>query len=243
MLDCFYWVTTIVGYTTQDAAGKKYNALGACFANTGIDGKFKLADIQANNWDYESDQLRVINPANSSILKGLVWLTKEEAVDGEVGDKAGWYDDTEFTYEGETEFDIGSGFKTSLGSKNVSFTYSGQVYDQAFTIDCKNKKYVIIPNALPRVATLSEISATGWDYESDQLRILNPANSSVAQGLVWLTKDEAIDGEVGDKAGWYDDTEFTYEGGKTIDPGAGFQTSLGSKNVMISFPAALTPAE
>ena len=74
----------------------------------------------------------------------MVWLTKEEAVDGEVGDKAGWYDDTEFTYEDEAEFDIGSGFKTSLGSKNVSFIYSGQVYDQAFTIDCKNKKYVII---------------------------------------------------------------------------------------------------
>ena len=238
MLDCFYWVTTIVGYATQDVSGKKYNALGACFVGTGANGVFKLNDMIPTGWDYENDQLRILNPANSASLQRFVWLTKEEATEGGVGSQAGWYDDTEFSFEGNKEFDLGSGFITTLFSANVGFTYAGEVFDDSFTLDCAGKKYNIIPNALPRTIQLNEILPTGWDYENDQLRLLNPANSASLQRFVWLTKEEATEGGVGSQAGWYDDTEFSFEGAKEIAPGDGLITTLFSPSVLFTFPKA-----
>lgn len=224
-------------------AAKKYNALGACFSGVGADGEFALSDMIPTGWNYENDTLRLLNPANSAISRGYVWLTKEEATEGGVGTAAGWYDYENFTDESATAFDLGSGFLTSLGSASVSFTYSGEVYDQAFTLDCANKKYNIVPNALPRTLKLSELIATGWNYENDTLRKLNPANSAISQGFVWLTKDEATEGGVGTEAGWYDYENFTYEGAQEFSAGEGFMTSLGSTAVKISFPAAMTSAE
>ncbi len=229
----------IVGYTTQDVSGEgsKYNIAGFCFANIGLDGQAKLSDFSATGWNYENDEIRILNPANSRSTKSLVWLTQEEAIGGGVGDKAGWYDASEFTYEGNTVFDIGSAFLTSLVSTGVKFQYAGQVYDQAFTIPCANKKYVLVPNALPRQISLSEVSATGWNYENDEIRKLNKSNSRSLKTFVWLTKDEAEGGGVGDKAGWYDASEFTYEGAQTLDPGDGLMTSLVSTDVSINMPA------
>jgi len=202
----------------------------------------KLGDIQASGWNYENDELRVLNPATSANSKVLVWLTAEEAIGGGVGDKAGWYDATEFTFESGLDFDLGTGFLTSLYSSGVSFTYSGAVYDQAFTVPCTGKKYVAIPNAVPRQITLAEITATGWNYENDELRKLKKQDSSNEKVYVWLTAEEAIGGGVGDKAGWYDATEFTYEGATTVAPGEGFLTSLYSSSVQLNFPSA-TAAE
>ena len=198
-----------------------------------------LNDIIPTGWDYENDQLRILNPANSASLQRFVWLTEDEAKDGGVGDKAGWYDDTEFTYEGGTELDLGSGFITTLFSKSVSFTSAGEVYNSPITIDCSGKKYNIIPNALPRKIKLNEIIPTGWNYENDQLRLLDPATSGSVQRFVWLTADEAKDGGVGDKAGWYDDTEFTYEGEKEIDPGTGLITTIFSSSVKFNLPSVM----
>ena len=229
----------IVGYTTQDVSGanSKYNIAGFCFANVGLDGQAKLSDFSANGWNYENDQIRVLNPSTCANSKVLVYLTADEASGGGVGTVAGWYDADEFTYEGNTTFDLGSAFLTSLGSSSVSFTYSGQVYDQAFSIPCTGKKYVLIPNALPRQISLSEITATGWNYENDQIRKLNRATCANDKVYVWLTKDEAEGGGVGTLAGWYDADEFTYEGAVTIEPGDGVMTSLGSSSVTINMPA------
>ncbi len=198
--------------------------------------------MTVTGWNYENDTLRIVNAATGGSSKKVVWLTAEEASGGGVGDKAGWYDAEEFTFEGNRTFDMGSAFLTSLGSTGVKFQYAGQVYDQAFTIPCTGKIYVLIPNALPRQITFSEITATGWNYENDQMRKLNVATGGSIQKFVWLTKDEAEGGGVGDKAGWYDAENFTYEGAQTLDPGEGLMTSLGSINVSINMPA-VTPAE
>lgn len=191
-------------------------------------------------WNYEDDTLRIVNTSTGGSTKKVVWLTKEIATEGGVGDTAGWYDAEEFTFEGNTTFDIGSAFMTSLVSTDVQFQYAGQVYNQAFTIPCDNKKYVLVPNALPRVISFSEIVASNWDYENDQMRKLNKATGGSVQKFVWLTKDEAEGGGVGDKAGWYDAEEFTYEGAQILNPGDGLMTSLVSKTVQISMPAAVT---
>ena len=235
---------TDVGYATQDVSGEGsvYNIAGFCFANVGLDGQAKLSDFSATGWNYENDEIRILNAANCKSTKSLVWLTKDEAEGGGVGDKAGWYDASEFTYEGNLTFDLGSAFLTSLSSTGVKFQYAGQVYDQAFTIPCANKVYVLIPNALPRQISLSEVTATGWNYENDEIRKLNKSNCRSLKTFVWLTKDEAEGGGVGNKAGWYDASEFTYEGAQTLNPGDGLMTSLSSTGISINMPA-VTGAE
>lgn len=196
----------------------------------------------ATGWNYENDEIRILNPATCANTKALVFLTAAEATEGGVGTKAGWYDSSEFTYEGDASFDLGSAFLTSLVSTGVKFQYAGQVYDQAFTIPCANKRYVLIPNALPRQIAFSEVSATGWNYENDEIRKLNKVNCANEKVFVWLTKAEAEDGGVGNKAGWYDASEFTYEGAQTLEPGEGLMTSLVSTGVSINMPA-VTPGE
>ena len=243
-LVCVSQAPTLVGYATQDVSGEGsvYNIAGFCFANTGLDGKAKLSDFMASGWDYESDEIRILNPANCANAKVLVWLTKEIATEGGVGDKAGWYDASEFTYEGDSSFDMGTAFLTSLTSTGIKLQYAGQVYDQAFTIPCDEKVYVLVPNALPRDITLAEVSATGWDYESDEIRKLNKTNCANEKVFVWLTKEIATEGGVGDKAGFYDASEFTYEGAHLLHPGEGLMTSLSSAAVKINMPA-VTAAE
>lgn len=119
----------------------------------------------------------------------------------------------------------------------MTLTYSGQVYDQAFSISCANKVYVLIPNALPRQLSLSEITAIGWNYENDQIRKLNKTTCANDSVYVWLTAEEATEGGVGTLAGWYDAYEFTYMGAVTLNPGDGLMTSLTSTGVTINMPA------
>ena len=99
-----------------------YNVAGFTFANTGLDGQAKLSDFSATGWNYENDELRIINAADCSSSKRLVWLTKDEAEGGGVGDKAGWYDASEFTYEGAQTLEPGEGLMTSLSSLNVNIS-------------------------------------------------------------------------------------------------------------------------
>jgi len=171
-----------------------------------------------------------------------MWLTKAEATEFEVGDKAGWYDADSVAYMGAEEFDMGSGFMTSLDSEGVQFQYSGQVYTNAFSISCAGKVYVVVPNALPRAITMSEVTATGWNWENDGLRILDHATCKSSKTLMWLTKAEAEEFEVGDKAGWYDADSVEYMGALSVASGDGFMTSLVSPSIVINMPS-LTVAE
>lgn len=193
--------------------------------------------MSAAGWNWENDGLRVVNPANCKSDMTLIWLTKDEATEFEVGDVAGWYDADSVEYKGDVEFDMGSGFMTSLVSDGVSFQYSGQVYTDSFSISCKDKVYVVIPNALPRTIKMSEVSASGWNWENDGLRILDSATCKSERTLMWLTKEEAVDFEVGDKAGWYDADTVEYAGNIEVAPGDGFMTSLASKSVIINMPS------
>ena len=68
----------------------------------------------------------------------------------------------------------------------------------------------MIPNATPRDITLGEITATGWNYENNELRLLNPANSVSKMKFLWLTAAEAAELEVGDKLEFICDY-YTYD--------------------------------
>ena len=115
----------IVGYSTQDLSAKEgkssvYNIAGFCFANVGANaGEAKFSDLSATGWDWEGDELRILNPLNCSNDQTLIYLTEEEAKEFEVGTKAGWYDSTSVEYAGDLSVAPGAGFMTSLSSTAV----------------------------------------------------------------------------------------------------------------------------
>lgn len=209
----------------------------------GLNGSAKFSNLVANGWNYENDELRVLNAANCYSAAKYMYLTKEEAVEifEDADALAGWYDADEASYVGDQTFDLGSGFLTSIASSAVTFTYAGQVFDQAFSISCAGMKYAIIPNALPRSVKMSEISATGWNYENDELRVLNPTNCQSAKKLMYLTKEEAVEifEDADALAGWYDADEANYEGDFEVSSGDGFMTSLASPSIIINMPKAI----
>ena len=227
---------TDVGYANNDMSAKKYNAAGACFVSTdSADGSFKLGDIVAEGFNWENDEIRVINPETSATSVRLIYLDKETADAYEM--EQGWYEGSELEPYNNVSFTLGTGFLTSFGSSAVKFTSAGQVYEYPITIDCSSKKYTMVPNPLPRGVKLSEVSATGFNWEDDELRIMNPATSGTNVRLIYLDKETADSFEM--EAGWYEGNELEPYGNYEIKPGDGMMLSSGSKSVKINFPSAL----
>ena len=223
-----------------ELAGKKYNATGACFITPGAsdDGTFTLANVTPTAYNWEDDQLFVMNPDDSSADAQLIYMDKDTATS--MGVDAGWYD-IDANPKGMEEWSFGTGFMTSFGSGTPDFNYSGEVFDQAYSVDCRGKKYSIVPNGLPRAILLKEVSATGYNWEDDQLFIMNPEDSSADVQLIYMDEDTAS--AMGVESGWYDidaNPFGTYE----VAPGAGFMTSFGGGNVILNFPkASSSPVE
>ena len=227
-----------MGYAKTELAGKKYNATGACFITPGAsdDGTFTLANVTPTAYDYESDSLFVMNPDDSSADAMLIYMDKDTS--SAMGVEEGWYD-IDATPYGNVEWVFGTGFMTSFGSGTPDFNYAGEVFDQAYSVDCKGKKYNIVPNGLPRTITLAEVTASGYDYESDSLFIMNPEDSSADAQLIYM--DESTAGAMGVDVGWYDIDANPF-GSYEVAPGAGFMTSFGGGQVVLNFPkASATP--
>ena len=230
----------IVGYAKTELAGKKYNATGACFITPGAsdDGTFTLANVTPTAYDYESDNLFVMNPDDSSADAMLIYLDAATAAAFEM--TAGWYDGSSLDPYTNVEWNIGTGFMTSFDSGTPDFNYAGEVFNQAYSVDCKGLKYNIIPNGLPRAITLSEVTATGYDYESDNLYIMNPDDSSADAMLIYLDAATAAAFEM--TAGWYDGSSLDPYADYEVAPGAGFMTSFDGGNVVLNFPKVTTSA-
>ena len=223
-------------------AKKKYVATGASFITTGGTDSFRIGDLSATGWDWENDELRILDAATANPSSSMFYLSKAEAVDmlGE-GAEAGWYDFDGNCYN-DTTVNLGQGFMTRLLS-DVTFQSAGQVYQDAFACSymgaTKNAKYNMIPNPLPKTFKLGSISATGWDWENDELRVLDPQTANPTASMFYLTKAEAMD-MLSDKdaaAGWYDFDGNCYND-TDVEVGAGFMTRLLS-DVTLVFPAAL----
>jgi len=230
-----------VGYTKTELAGKKYNATGACFITPGAsdDGTFTLANVTPTAYDWESDWLYIMNPDNAGADAMLIYLDEATAAANQM--EAGWYDaDTLDPYD-DVQWEIGSGFMTSFASETPDFNYSGEVYNQEFSLDCRGKKYSIVPNSLPRIITLREVSAIGYDWESDWLYIMNPGTAGADAMLIYLDADTAA--ASGMEAGWYDSDTLDPYADYTVAPGDGFMTSFGSGNVILNFPKAISSNE
>ena len=224
----------IVGYSNSTYTGKKWNCVGATFIGvTNTDGQFRLGDIVATGWDYESDELRTLKTSNGGTDVSMFYLTA--AVAEEIGaPSAGWYDGDGNCHNDDV-FDIGSGFLTCLYS-DVTFTYSGQVYPDEIPLSYAGKKWNVVANPLPTAITLGQVTATGWDYESDELRTLKTSNGGTSVSMFYLTA--AVAEEIGaPSAGWYDGDGECHND-DVVNPGEGFLTCLYS-NVTLTFPAAI----
>lgn len=227
-----------MGYTKTELAGKKYNATGACFITPGAsdDGTFTLANVTPTAYDWESDALFVMNPDDSSADAQIIYMTEDVA--SGMGVEAGWYDLATAAPYGDEKWEFGTGFMTSFDSGTPDFNYAGEVYDQAYSVDCRGKKYSIVPNGLPRIIKLSEVSATGYDWEADALFIMNPEDSSADVQLVYM--DSVVASGMGVEPGWYDLSSAAPYADYEVAPGAGFMTSFDGGNVILNFPKVST---
>ena len=222
-----------MGYNTAALAGKAYNATGPCFAACGTDGTFTLASVVPTAFDWESDYIYIINPDDCSADAALIYLDANTA--SAYNMQAGWYDSESLQDYTNVEWDLGTGFMTSFGSGTPNFVYSGEVFTDPMSIDCKGKAYVMVPNPLPRTVTLSEVSATGFDWESDYLYVINPEDCSADAALIYLDANTASAYNM--QAGWYDSESLDSYADYEVLPGLGFQSSFGSGNVILNFPS------
>ena len=225
---------SIVGYANHNLSTSKYATVAPCFAGLGADGSFSLANVSATGYDWESDWLYVMNPDDSSADQTLMYLDSTTAASYSMA--AGWYDfDTWEPFEEAVT--IGTGFMTDFNSGTANLVYSGEVYTEPFSVDLRGSKYSILANALPRNVTMSEISATGYDWESDWLYIMNPDDSSADRTLMYLDATTAASYSM--TAGWYDYDTWESVDDLELAPGEGFMTDFNSGNVIINFPAAM----
>ena len=200
-----------------------------------------MSDLSASNWNWETDELRILDAATANPSATMFYLTAAEAKDMlDPSAVAGWYDGDGNCYN-STSLSLGQGFMTRLIS-NVTIQSAGEVYGDQFAADYKgatsSAKYNMVPNPVPREITLGEISATGWNWETDELRVLDAATCNPTLTVFYLTAAEAKDMlDPSAVAGWYDGDGNCYND-RTVAVGDGFMTRLTS-DVRLVFPAAL----
>ncbi len=224
-----------VGFNTTTLESKNYNATGACFLSVGSDDEFTLKDVVPTTYDWQSDFLYVINPDDCTADNELVYFDATTA--GTLGIDPGWYDYNTVDPFNDVQWGLGTGFMTSFGSGTPNFTYAGQVYESALSVDYRGMTYAIVPNPVPRDVTMSEITATGFDWESDFLYIINPDDCTADAELVYFDSTTAT--TLGIDPGWYDYSTVDPYNDYVVNPGQGFQSSFGGGNVIINFPSAL----
>ena len=227
----------VVGYSSADASGKTYMAVGPTFIDVSSStGEFSVRSLKPQgDYDWQDDILFVVNPDTCEADVELCYLTKAEfpklAEDG-------WYDAGDGTPYNDETFAIGTGFQSSFASGNdFSLMSSGQVHGDGYSVDCTGKVYQFLVNGTGRTITWGEIVPDAdYDWQDDIAFIINPDTCEADVELCYLTKAEfpklAEDG-------WYDAGDGTPYNDEELAPGEGFQTSFaagGSFN--LNFPAA-----
>ena len=221
----------MVGYATKATTAKKYLCFSPNFVSvSGTAGTFKLKDYVPTGFSYENDELRVINPNTCGNVNTIAYIYEDDGFG-----VTGWWDVNNTVEYNETEFVTGTGFMTSYNSTaEISNQGSGKVYDEAPSIDCRGNKYQMIPNPLPRRVQLKEIVATGFNYENDELRILDPGTCGISVSLAYLTEDDGFG-----VTGWWDVENTVDYNDEYVEVGDGFLLSSNGKNVQITFPKAI----
>ena len=232
----------IVGFNTVDTGNNPAVSAGMCFVTPGGEGTFKLDDISLSGAAYASDWIGFINPMTSAIdsSKNVTYYSVAESIaDGSDGSDAGWYDAYD-TYKGNIEYPKGTAFLANFLSKNVTITFSGEVFTgDKNEIDCTGKPAAFVSNMYPGDLEINDIILENAAYASDWVGFINPATSAVdsSKNVTYYSKAESIaDGSDGSDAGWYDAYDRD-QGSRVIPAGSGFLCNFLSTGVKIVFPA------
>ena len=219
-----------VGYGTTDFTGKTMVCVGTPFTTVGA-STFKLGDFTAEGFDANSDTIQTIDPDSADGVDFYVYL--DAATYGAA--LAGWWTDDLSESKDDEEFDVGTGFLGAVGAQEVVLRAAGQVPDSPIEMDFTGKTMVIVPNPLPRTVTLSEVSAEGFDANSDTIQTIDPDSADGVDFYVYL--DEATYGAA--LAGWWTDDLSESAADVEIPAGEAMLGAFGSGEVVLTFPAAM----
>ena len=220
-----------MGYTTNTTTGKKYLCLGPAFTSVaGTAGNFQLKDFVPNGFNYEGDELRIINPASGGTLVALSYIWESDGFG-----VTGWWDMSSGDEYNDRELQLGTGFKTSYNTKgDITAQNSGLVYTEAPSIDCTGNKYQVVPNPLPYAVKFKDITVEGFDYEKDEFRIILPSSGGVDVVLSYLYEADGFG-----VTGWWDMSSGDEYNNLELPMGGGLLLSSGSKTVVVTFPKAI----
>ena len=200
MLDCFYWVTTIVGYQSIDIS-TGYKFFTATFENITDNTKFNLSDIKCTKPD-GSEWLRTGAAANA--CNGAIYIQKIDA-EGSYGQEyiyygknasdtfgPGWYvgsreaDGSNLVTDDSITLKPGEGLIVYSG-KTAKFQVSGGVKLEPMTSDITTG-YSFGGNCTPATLNLSDVRITKPDG-SEWLRTGAAANA--CNGAIYIQKIDA----------------------------------------------------
>ena len=227
----------VVGYSSTDASGKTYMAVGPTFVDVGgVDAEFTLRSFKpSSDYDWQDDYIFVVNPDSCEADIELCYLTKAEFPKIP---EDGWYDLSDSSCYNDEPFAIGTGFQSSfMSGGSFTLTSSGQVHTDGYSIDCVGKVYQFLVNGTGRSVTWAEILPNGdYDWQDDYLFIVNPESCEADIELCYLTKAEFPKIP---EDGWYDLSDGTCYNDEEIAAGEGFQTSFMSDKTVftLDFPA------
>ena len=188
-----------------------------------------------------SDWLAFLDP-DTSIMDGsksVTYYSEAEAiVDGGTAEDAEWenYDEE---CKDDVEYPFGTAVLCSFLSTDVTFTYAGQVNQDAeySTIDL-NKPYPFVCNIYPGDLTFGQIKMEGSTWGSDWVVFLDPETSVMdgSRSITYYSEAEAIvDGGTAEDAEWENYDEECKDD-VPLRRGEGFLCSFLSPNVKIIFP-------
>ena len=218
-----------VGYSDADFTGKTMVCVGTPFFAVGDGAKFTLSNFAAEGFELGSDILQTIDPETADTVDSFVYLDPEN-----YPTMSGWWYDDWSESADDIEFDAGQGFLGAFGGMGVTLRNAGEVSSAPKTFDYSGQTMVVVPNPLPRIATLSEITAEGFELGSDILQTIDPETADTIDSFVYLDPENYPT-----MAGWWYDDWSESADDVEINPGDGLLGAFGSGNVSLTFPSAL----
>jgi len=227
----------IVGYIQKTSPGKFFSS-GSMFISVGNTNKeWRLGDVSATGMDPNSDIIEFLSAATADTILSATYIDLPTAIGYGNAALQGWWDlDLENRLD-DTMVKSGTGFLSNFGSSGVKLTYAGEVVQRTNTLDLSGMKFVMVANCVPVDLTLSNLTCTGMDPNSDIIEFLSAATADTILSATYIDLPTAIGYGNAALLGWWDlDLENRLDS-QPLPAGTAFLTNLGSPNVTIKFPS------
>lgn len=236
----------IVGYITitNPATGSLYPSFGNCFITVGSAAtQITLGEIVADGMEAGIDYLQFLSSTDLATTMTATYIDAATAVDLGDPELQGWWNLAIDTSLDDTVLVAGTGFIGNFSSGNaITLTLSGEVVQDAITLDLTGKAYPMLANTVPADLTLGDITADGMEAGIDYLQFLSPADLATTITATYI--DAATADALGDPElqGWWNLAIDTSLDSTPLPAGVGFLGNISSGNaVTITFPNPLAP--